>query len=181
MWKFCAAAILFVAVAGCSNEPDAPRGGLAYMVDSLPADFPEQPLFLCLTDQTADRGVGFFSGYRGTVHVDSEVYTETPFLRFGKAPSQITLKSWVRLSQADEGSERALEVNGTQAIAFTMSTAEPVITPWPAIVWYQDGITLTMFGEGMSEAEVLEAAESVRRATSDELATGGFVGQEQCE
>jgi len=132
-----------------------------FVVDVLPDGFDGEAFFMCLFDD----GQGSIVGYRGSEVRENEVYRETPFLRLAAQPPG---------SVSDEpftsnGDEEEIVLNGTTAIAFTISTAEPVLHPWPAIRWEQDGAVLEILGEGLEADEVFDAAASVRRATQDEL------------
>lgn len=175
-------AVLLVlsALAGCAGGAAETSGVPAFVVEHLPADFPPQPLFLCVDQDTESSESGSFIGYRGTVADDSPPYMETAFLRLSAIAFENDPGRTRGLDGADVGSERPALVNGGPATAFTISTAEPVLTPWPAITWQQDGATLTLLGEGMTADDVLQAAESVRVATPADLALGSFIGEEAC-
>ena len=172
--------VSFVALAGCASDPEPQEVVVAFVVDRLPADFPIEPHFYCILDDGAGDGSGFVSGYRGTEHVDSEVYAETALLRLSVVRDFVELETAPMFDLRDRGSERSMQLKGRDAITYTVSTAEPVLTPWPAITWQQDDATLSILGEGLSDADVLEAALSVRMASADERDTGGFLGGEQC-
>lgn len=152
----------------------------------LPTDVPEilnpSPLFACLFGPESSPTASFV-GFRGTESLDSENYTETPpFLRIGVvlagSKDAPTLDDAVDGS-ADPGSRFPTEVSGWDAVGFETSTAEPVLTPWPAIAWKQANVIVSILGEGLSRADVDRVAESLEVTSADQFLVAA-ISQEAC-
>lgn len=174
---FFAVVIVLVAVSGCSSGVD--KEPLAFVVADLPDDFPEQPLFWCLGG--VDSTSGSIIGYRGTVAIESEEYRETAFVRMGSLPDEHWSVSGV-VGEFDSASEPVqVSIDGSDGVLFSVATAEPLLTPWPALAWRSDGAVHWLLGEGLGEEQVFAAAVSVRPATPHEISQGGFLGSEECE
>lgn len=153
-----------------------PDGPLVFVIDELPDDFPEEPLFVC----TSDPSLGSVVGYRGLEARESEVYGETAFLRLF-AQSTTTDNTFLQGLSGFNNDEISIDIGGLPGVSFTVSTAEPVLHPWPALSWEQDGAFIQMLGEGMDDQELLAAAISVRRASQAELGEGGLLDSVACE
>jgi len=188
------AGLLVLALVGCGSqatidvsasdidEPTTttrvPPEDLAFVIDDLPSDFEKRPLFLCVAS------TGTFVGYVGEGEREGtefdDVYEGSGFLRLsvwlGDEPGWLD-----RLSgRSDPSDDQPIELGDGDATLFTVSTAEPVRFPWPAVGWRLGDIRFQIIGEGMNESEVIAAAESVRAATDEERALGGLFDTE-CE
>ena len=147
-----------------------------FLVDELPDDFPSGPLFVC----TSDPSLGSVVGYRGLEARESDVYSETAFLRLF-AQATPTENTFLQELSGFNDDEVPVDIDGLAGVSFTVSTAEPVLHPWPALSWEQSGASIQMLGEGMNEQEVLAAAISVRRASQAELDEGGLLDSVACQ
>ena len=128
----------------------------------------------------AERPQFVASGYRGGVTESVDVYGETPFLRvfvFDHGASSVDeiepLTVASALADGDPGREFATAVNGLAATGFWRSTAEPVLHPWPAMVWEQDSLVISILGEGLTRTDVEAAARSLQPVTRQEFESEG--------
>lgn len=159
-----------------TTEPNPLREGLAFVIDGLPPDFEHRPLFLCAANE------GSFVGYVGQEQREGfafdDVYDGAGFLRM--AAWLDGDEGWLdRMSgRSDQSADQLIELGGSEATLFSVTTAEPVPFSWPAVGWQIEDVSFQMIGEGMTEAEVIAAAESVRPATDAERELGGLFDDE---
>ncbi len=160
---------LVVATTACSN--DQPRASMYLVASELPEDMAGNPLFGCVSgpDEAPTHVV---TGYRGTEPLDLEVYDETPFLRIfvnsSDSPDTPSSVSEAAASLADPGTEFPTRISGHDAIGFEVSTAEPILTPWPGVAWEQNSVVVTVIGEGLDRQMLSAAANSVTAIPRDE-------------
>ena len=108
------------------------------------------------------------------------MYRETAFLRLFAQPQAPENTFLTGLSGFNDA-ETPVDIGGLAGVAFTVSTAEPVLHPWPALALEQDGAFRQLLGEGMDEQELLAAAISVRQANEGDLDEGGLLDSVACQ
>ena len=173
--------IAFVAAAACllasCSEPE--QESVYFLPSELPASVNPVAQFACeVVRMETDPDSEAILGLRGLERLDSEEYTELPFLRagmyrIGTPGTPMTLDD-IATESADAGSSRPATVDGTPAIAFTITTAEPVTVAWPALAWIDNGVGITMLGEGFDDATVLEIAEAFEPVSREEFLEAAF-------
>ena len=162
-------------LACCGSEP----ASVYRLPQELPASVNPVAQFACeVIRLSTDPDSEAILGFRGLERLDSETYTELPFLRVGlfriDTPDTPSTLEDIAAESADPGSALPTTVDGLPAISFTITTAEPTPTPWPALGWIEDGIGITMLGEGFDDASVLTIAESFEPVSREEFLGAGF-------
>jgi hypothetical protein len=157
---------------GCVDGGDGRAAGQGELgsIYTLPTHVPDglELHFGCAgsTDQGHDLTV---LGYRGNGGDETGVRMESDLLRvFGHAgpPAEELIGEL-----ADEGSRTDVTVRGRPGWTFTVTTAEPVPFPWPAVGWSDGGSrTFMIMGEGLDQGEVLAVAESLQPTPPDAFA-----------
>lgn len=160
--------ILLMLSVGCGRvgRESSGRAGL----DSryfAPAQLPEglQLHFACATspDEAVQMTV---LGYRGDGRYKTAERHETALLRiFGYHGEQ-----GGTVGRADSGSIEEVTIRGHPGRSFTITTAEPIPAPWPAITWTEgDSLAMEIVGEGLDHEAVLAVAESLEPLTQEQF------------
>ena len=168
---------------GCTSTHEDAESAYLFLIDDLPDSFPAFALATCSAEQDGSRGS--IAAYAGTEQIDTEEYMGTPRLTlsvFGKGNDSALPRDTVDelVSGGDPNSSFVVDVAGHPAVGFTMSSAEPRLTPWPAVTWETDDIVFVLLGRGMNRDDVMAAANSVRAVDREEFESAGRRNAELC-
>lgn len=173
-----------VGVPALTGEPDegAPSAYL-FLIEDLPAGFPDFALATCSAEQDGVRGS--ITAYAGTEQIETEEYVGTPRLTLSvieKGAESALPRDTVDevVSEGDSNSSFVVDVDGRSAVGFTISVAEPRLTPWPAVAWEHDDLVFRLLGEGMKSDDVMAAANSVRAVDREEFESAGRRNDDLC-
>lgn len=166
-------------LAGCSSEPQDPS---VYLLPSSQLSEDGFVLeFACEVERDgADPDSNAIHGLRGIDRLDLEGFDDFPFVRTsvhvqGTPGTPLSLDA-IASSSADPGSTQPITINGVEGISFTITLTT---IPWPALGWIQDGIMVTMLGEGVDSSELFEIAETLEQVSKEAFLSAGF-GQQRC-
>ena len=105
------------------TAPSTPQD-FAFVIDDLPTDFEQQPLFLCVANEGAFVGYVGEGDREGTAFDD--VYEGAPFLRMaaslGGGPGWLDRLSGRSDESSDESSDQPIELGDAEATLFSVTT-----------------------------------------------------------
>lgn len=158
MWqkrRLAPAVVSLVVIAACSGGSG---GELAIYL--APTDLPpgfEMVHWACIEKDRSGKSLASL-GYRSDDRYTTEERAETALLRIFAFEGDRTDEL---LDQVDEGSVVASEVRGVDGWRFTITSAEPVPLPWPAILWHEGDVTVEIVGEGLKANDVKVVADGI--------------------
>lgn len=105
-------------------------------------------------------------GYRGDGRHKTAERHETALLRiFGHHSEHGGM-----VGSADSGSIEEVTIRGHPGRSFTITSAEPIPAPWPALTWTEgDSLTMEIVGEGLDYEAVVAVAESLEPLTQEQF------------
>jgi hypothetical protein len=146
-----------VAAVGCSSQSDGERFASVYVTPThLPPGFDAVHFGCVQPDQSGRPALAL--GYRSDDRYTTAKRTETALLRVFVLEGE---RSREVLEHADSGSVVATKIHDARAWRYTVTTAEPVPTAWPAVAWQEGDVTIEVVGEGLDAPAVERVAESI--------------------